>query len=225
VANLTEILNQYWGFSNFNEPQKEIIESVLNHQDTLAILPTGGGKSICYQLPSLILDGITLVVSPLIALMQDQVLALKSKGISAIAITSQLEPEEIQTILYKCISSDVKLIYVSPERLQNKQFVQAISMLNISLIAIDEAHCIAQWGHDFRPSYKKIPSIKLICPKAVILALTATAPPKIQVEIINSLQLKNPNVFKRTLKRDNLTYQIRESFNHLDDLNYELNRV
>lgn len=225
MENLTEILNKYWGYSTFNHPQKEIIESILSHQNTLAILPTGGGKSICYQLPSLLLDGLTLVISPLIALMQDQVQSLKNKGISAESITSQLDWEEIESVLVRCKLNEIKLLYVAPERLQNKQFIQTLSTLKVSLIAVDEAHCITQWGHDFRPAYKKIVQIKSFFPQAVTLALTATATPKVQAEIIDSLQLKNTQIFKNSLKRNNLTYQIKESFSKLDDLVYELRKT
>src|SRR5690606_13682671 len=202
LFNLQEILQQYWNHSDFIYPQKEIIESVLEGKDTLAILPTGGGKSVCYQLPALMSEGITLVISPLIALMQDQISNLESKGIKALSINSQLNPDEIALVLAKCKLGGVKLLYVAPERLLNRQFIQAIRELKIDLIAVDEAHCISQWGHDFRPAYLKIHQLREVFPKTVVLALTATAPPKIRQEIISALKLKNPAIFQRSLKRE-----------------------
>ncbi len=219
-----EILKQYWGYPDFKYPQKEIIDSVLEGKDTLAILPTGGGKSLCYQIPAVISEGITLVISPLIALMQDQVQKLNQIGIGAASITSQLNQEEIAVVFAKCQLGKIKLLYVAPERLQSRKFIQNLIELKISLIAIDEAHCIAQWGHDFRPSYLKINKIREIFPHANLLALTATAPPKTQEEIISALHLKTPNIFKSTLKRQNLIYKVENSQNELDELELELKR-
>lgn len=224
MSNLQKILKQYWDHSDFIYPQKEIIESVLEKKDTLAILPTGGGKSICYQIPALLNEGLSLVISPLIALMQDQIANLESKGIKALSITSNLNQEEIALVLAKCKLGDVKLLYVAPERLQNRQFLQAIRELTIDMIAVDEAHCISQWGHDFRPAYMKIHQLRDLFPKATILALTATAPPKIQQEIISSLKLNNAVVFERSLKRNNLVYTVVDAQSYLDDLVYELKK-
>lgn len=219
-----QILNKYWGYSDFRQPQKEIIDSVLSKNDTFAILPTGGGKSLCYQIPAIAFEGMTLVISPLIALMQDQIQALIKVGISAASIISQLDFEEINEVLNQCRLGKIKLLYIAPERLQSQLFINSLNELNIDLIAIDEAHCISQWGHDFRPAYLKISDIREILPKAPILALTATAIPKVQEEIISSLKLKNVRVFKTTLKRNNLIHKVKITQNELDDLYYELKR-
>lgn len=219
-----QILKEYWGYNEFRNPQKKIIESVLSKKDTFAILPTGGGKSICYQIPALIFEGMSLVISPLIALMQDQIQALKKVGITAASITSQLDFEEINDILHQCKLGKIKLLYVAPERLQSQLFLNSLIDLKIDFIAIDEAHCISQWGHDFRPAYLKISDIRKLLPNTPILALTATAIPKVQNEIITSLQLKDVNTFTSTLKRNNLIYTVKKSQNELDDLFYELKR-
>lgn len=219
-----QILKKYWGYSDFRQPQKEIIDSVLSKNDTFAILPTGGGKSLCYQIPAIAFEGMTLVISPLIALMQDQIQALIKVGISAASITSQLDFEEINEVLNQCRLGKIKLLYIAPERLQSQLFINSLNELNINLIAIDEAHCISQWGHDFRPAYLKISDIREVIPKAPILALTATAIPKVQEEIISSLKLKNVSVFKTTLKRNNLIHKVKITQNELDDLYYELKR-
>ncbi|SMC79616.1 RecQ family ATP-dependent DNA helicase [Moheibacter sediminis] len=224
MLKVNEILNKYWHYPDFIYPQKEIIESVLNKKDTLAILPTGGGKSLCYQIPAMANEGITLVISPLIALMQDQIQNLESRGIKAVSINSTLNQDEIALILAKCKLGDVKLLYIAPERLQSRTFIQAIQDLKIELIAVDEAHCISQWGHDFRPAYMKINQLRTLFPKATILALTATAPPKIKQEIISSLNLKDASVFEHSLKRENLTYTIVKSPDLLDALVYELQK-
>lgn len=219
-----QILKKYWGYSDFRQPQKEIIDSVLSKNDTFAILPTGGGKSLCYQIPAIAFEGMTLVISPLIALMQDQIQALIKVGINAASITSQLDFEEINEVLNQCRLGKIKLLYIAPERLQSQLFINSLNELNIDLIAIDEAHCISQWGHDFRPAYLRISDIREILPKAPILALTATAIPKVQEEIISSLKLKNVRVFKTTLKRNNLIHKVKTTQNELDDLYYELKR-
>lgn len=219
-----EILTKYWQHPDFIYPQKEIIENILNKKDTVAILPTGGGKSLCYQIPALANEGITLVISPLIALMQDQIQNLESRGIKAVSINSTLNQDEIALILAKCKVGDVKLLYVAPERLQSRTFIHTIQEIKVDLIAVDEAHCISQWGHDFRPAYMKINQLRTLFPKATILALTATAPPKIKQEIISSLNLKDATVFERSLKRENLTYSVIRTPNYLEDLVYELNK-
>ena len=219
-----EILKQYWGYPDFKYPQKEIIDSVLEGKDTLAILPTGGGKSLCYQIPAVLSEGITLVISPLIALMQDQVNALNRIGIGAASITSQLNQDEIAVVFAKCQLGKIKLLYVAPERLLSRSFLQNLIELKVKIIAVDEAHCIAQWGHDFRPAYLKINKIRELFPTSTLLALTATAPPKTQEEIISSLQLKNPNIFQHSLKRENLVYKVLFSQNELDDLVYEIQK-
>jgi ATP-dependent DNA helicase RecQ len=197
-------LQQYFGYQNFRPGQIEIINSILNKKDTLAILPTGGGKSICFQIPGLILPGTTLVVSPLISLMQDQVETLKSKNISATFINSSLSQKQIKTILNNL--KTYKFIYLAPERLKNNKFLLACEKINISLVAIDEAHCISMWGHDFRPSYKKITDfINKLKNKPLIAAFTATATDLVKKDIINLLDLKNPTQFTKSFKRNNLT--------------------
>lgn len=219
-----EILKKYWGYTEFKHPQKEIIESVLKGRDTLAILPTGGGKSLCYQIPAVISEGITLVISPLIALMQDQVNRLNRLGIGAEHITSQLNAEEIAVVFARCQLGKVKLLYVAPERLLSRNFIQNLMELEVKIIAVDEAHCIAQWGHDFRPSYLKINRIREIFPHATMLALTATAQPKTRDEILSALGLKDCQIFTSSLQRKNLVYKVQFSQNELDDLVYELKK-
>ncbi len=224
MASSQEILKKYWGYADFKYPQKEIIDAVLEGKDTLAILPTGGGKSLCYQIPAVMSEGITLVISPLIALIQDQVNRLNQLGIGAESITSQLNAEEIAVVFARCQLGKVKLLYVAPERLLSRSFIQNLIELNVKIIAVDEAHCIAEWGHDFRPSYLKINKIREIFPKATMLALTATAPPKTREEIVSALELKDCRIFTRSLKRENLVYKVQSSQNELDDLVYELKK-
>ncbi|HLV23707.1 MAG TPA: RecQ family ATP-dependent DNA helicase [Moheibacter sp.] len=224
MARSQEILKKYWGYPDFIHPQKEIIDAVLQGKDTLAILPTGGGKSLCYQVPAILSEGITLVISPLIALMQDQVNRLNQLGIGADSITSQLSQEEMALLFAKCQLGKIKLLYVAPERLLNRNFIQNLTELNVKIIAVDEAHCIAQWGHDFRPAYLKINKIREIFPQATLLALTATAPPKIKEEIVSALHLKNVEIFTDSLKRSNLVYKVSYSQNEMDDLVYELKK-
>lgn len=213
-----EILNKYWGFEEFRSPQEEIITSVLNRTDTVAVLPTGGGKSLCYQIPALLFPGVTLVISPLIALMKDQVNQLKSNGIPAELISSEFNQHEITQILDETKKGNVKILYVSPERLQSTIFIEHLRSILLSLIAIDEAHCISEWGHDFRPAYHKIARIKQVFPSVPILALTATATQLIKQEIIQKLQLFEPQVFQSTLKRENLSYHVVPSQDKLGDL-------
>ena len=196
----------------------------MEGKDTLSILPTGGGKSLCYQIPAILQEGITLVISPLIALMQDQVQHLNQIGVGAASISSQLNAEEIAVVFAKCQLGKIKLLYVAPERLQSRRFIQNLIELKINLIAIDEAHCIAQWGHDFRPSYLKINKIRELFPQVNVLALTATATPKTREEIISALHLKNPNLFKSSLKRENLVYKVQSSQNEMDELEIEIRR-
>ena len=223
MSHLQETLQKHWGYTDFINPQKEIIEKVLEGKDVLAILPTSGGKSICYQLPAILKEGITLVISPLVALMNDQIEQLKSKNIGAASITSQINSNQISAIFAKCQLGEIKILYVAPERLQNKNFIRAVQDLKINFIAVDEAHCIAEWGHDFRPAYLKIKKIRETFPKANVLALTATATKKVREEIISSLDLREVEVFRKSLKRENLAYKVKKSFS-LDDLVYELNK-
>ena len=169
------ILQQYWGYNSFRGNQEDIINQLLQGNDTLAILPTGGGKSICYQVPALLKEGVCIVVSPLIALMQDQVQQLRKRRINAAMITSGMSSRKIDNTYSNCVFGDTKLLYVSPERLQNDTFLTRFSEMNISFIAVDEAHCISQWGHDFRPEYRQLAEVTTRFNGAVTLSLTATA--------------------------------------------------
>ena len=201
-----EILLKYWGYSSFRENQEEIIKMIINNKDTLALLPTGGGKSICYQIPSLIMDGICIVISPLISLMKDQVEDMKSKGIKAIAITSDLDFKEVDIALTNCIFGGYKFLYISPEKLQNELVQSKISEMNINLIAVDEAHCISEWGHNFRPSYRNISLIREIHPNSPVIALTATATKDVVSDIQENLDFKKPNLVQSSFYRENLSY-------------------
>ncbi len=203
------ILKQYWKYPAFRPMQEEIVQSVLEGKDTLALLPTGGGKSICFQVPGLMLDGVTLVISPLIALMKDQVEQLNQRGIKAAAIYSGIPKREIDILLDNCIYGEVKFLYVSPERLKSELFLERSSRMNVGLLAIDEAHCISQWGYDFRPSYLEIAEFKATLPDAKIIALTATATPEVRQDIIDKLELSKPSIFQKSFARKNLSYSIR----------------
>jgi ATP-dependent DNA helicase RecQ len=184
-----QILKQYWGYDGFRHSQKEIVASILNNQDCLALLPTGGGKSICFQVPALMLDGICIVISPLIALMEDQVMQLKNRNIRAEAIHSGMKRSEIDILLDNCIYGDVKLLYVSPERIQTEIFIERFRKMKVSFVAVDEAHCISQWGYDFRPSYLEIASLREEKPSIPFLALTASATGVVKLDIIIRLRL------------------------------------
>jgi ATP-dependent DNA helicase RecQ len=188
--------------------QEEIIQSVLDGRDTLALLPTGGGKSVCFQVPALAMDGVCLVITPLIALMKDQVENLKKKGIKAVAVYSGMHRNEIQMAFDNCVFGDVKFLYLSPERLQTEQFRQIIQKLKVCLLAVDEAHCISQWGYDFRPPYLQIAEIRKYLPRVPVLALTATATPGVITDIQKNLEFKSENVFRKSFERKNLTYVV-----------------
>lgn len=203
-----EILKKYWGFDNFRSPQLEIINSVLEGNDTLALLPTGGGKSLCFQIPALLTDGICLVISPLIALMKDQVDNLMKRDIKAMALTGGISSDEVITLLDNCLYGNYKFLYLSPERLQQDWVIEKIKNLPINLIAIDEAHCVSQWGHDFRPAYLKIQVLKTFFPNLPFLALTASATEHVKKDLIEQLQLKNPVVFQKSFARENIAYLV-----------------
>ncbi len=201
-----QILLKYWGYSSFRPLQEEIIQSVLNGRDTLALLPTGGGKSITFQVPAMAMDGLCLVITPLISLMQDQVGNLKKKGIRAAAIHSGMYAAEIDTALNNCRYGDNKLLYVSPERLTTDKMRDALKRIKVNLIAVDESHCVSQWGYDFRPPYLRIAEIRELLPSVPILALTATATPEVVVDIQSKLHFRSPNVFRKSFERKNITY-------------------
>jgi len=203
-----EILQKYWGHQAFRPLQQDIIASVLDGKDSLALLPTGGGKSICFQVPALVKEGICIVVSPLIALMKDQVENLKSKGIEAIAIYAGMGKREIDILLDNCIYGKIKFLYLSPERLLSDLVRVRISYMNVNLIAVDEAHCISQWGYDFRPPYQQISKLREILPDVPVLALTATATEFVRRDIVEKLEMKDPQVFVKSFARDNLSYVV-----------------
>ena len=209
MTNYQSILQKYWGYPDFRGIQQEIIESIGQGKDTLGLMPTGGGKSITFQVPALAMDGVCLVVTPLIALMKDQVQNLRKRGIMAAAIYSGMTRPEIVTTLENCIFGQTKLLYISPERLTSELFQTKLRHIKVSFITVDEAHCISQWGYDFRPSYLNIADIKKLKPSAPILALTATATPAVIDDIQERLQFKEKNVFKMSFERKNLTYVVR----------------
>lgn len=204
-----EILKKYWGFDSFRPVQEEVIQSVLSGKDTLALLPTGGGKSICFQVPALCSEGVCLVVSPLIALMKDQVENLQKRGISAVAIHSGMPYADIDRLLDNCAYGDVKLLYLSPERLHTELLKERLTKMKVSMIAVDEAHCISQWGYDFRPAYLEIAKIRELVPKTPVIALTATATPEVCEDIQEKLQFKPKNIFQKSFERENLAYVVR----------------
>ena len=201
-----EILEHYWNFSKFKPEQESIIEAVLANEDCIALLPTGGGKSICFQIPALIREGICIVISPLIALMQDQVNTLNAKGIKAMALTSGFSYDDIDRMLDNCIYGNYKFLYISPERLQQDLVQQRIKQMNVNLIAVDEAHCISQWGHDFRPAYRDIKSLRTLHPSVNVIGLTASATSKVIEDISEQLDCIDPQIFKTSFRRANLAY-------------------
>lgn len=206
MRDIYHILRQYWGFDAFRPLQEEIIMSVLEGQDTLALMPTGGGKSLCYQVPAMATGGLCLVISPLIALMKDQVENLRRKGITAFAIYSGMSRKEVVNVFKVATESNCKFLYVSPERLETSLFKEYLPGLDISLVAVDEAHCISQWGYDFRPPYLRIASLREELPGVPILALTASATPDVQKDICDKLAFSTPCIFRQSFERANLSY-------------------
>jgi len=208
MFNAKQILIKYWGHTNFRPMQEEIIQSVLATKDTLALLPTGGGKSVCFQIPCLMQDGICIVISPLISLMKDQVEHLKYKGIKSVAIISGMSKNEVDVALGNCIYGNYKFLYLSPERLQNKMVQERIRQMNVNLITVDEAHCISEWGYDFRPSYLHIAEIREVIPDVPILALTATATADIIDDIQDKLLFSEKHLLQSSFVRENLSYVV-----------------
>ena len=207
-----EALNKYWGYTGFRPGQKEIIDSVISGHDTLALMPTGGGKSICYQIPALCRSGIAIVISPLIALMKDQVEGLVKRGIPALCIHSGLSYDKIDSILDNAVYGNYKLLYVSPERLETDIFKARVAKMDVSMLIVDECHCISQWGYDFRPAYLEIARIKELLPEGIpTIAVTATATPIVVEDIKEKLCLKDCRLFKTGFERDNLSYIVRET--------------
>ncbi|MFT3936747.1 MAG: ATP-dependent DNA helicase RecQ [Chitinophagaceae bacterium] len=222
---LTKTLKQYWGYSSFRPLQEEIINAVLSGHDTLALMPTGGGKSLCYQVPAMIKQGICLVISPLIALMKDQVENLRKKGITAFAIYSGMKRNEVINTLKTAAESNCKFLYVSPERLETNLFKEYLPALNISLIAVDEAHCISQWGYDFRPPYLRIHTLREELQGIPILALTASATPEVQKDICQQLHFSNEKIFRQSFSRPNLSYSVFKADAKINKLAEILNNV
>ncbi|SHI47119.1 RecQ family ATP-dependent DNA helicase [Flavobacterium haoranii] len=219
-----QVLQKYWKHNSFREPQEAIIQSVLEGNDTFALLPTGGGKSVCYQVPGMVLNGITLVISPLIALIKDQIENLQKKDIKAIGLVGALSIDEISDLLDNCLYGNYKFLYLSPERLQQDWIIERLKQLPINLIAIDEAHCVSQWGHDFRPAYLKIKLLKEFFPTIPFLALTGSATTLVQQDIIEHLGLENVAVFKKSFERENLSYHIIETEDKLTKISQILTK-
>ena len=223
--NPIDILIKYWGHTIFRPKQELIIDNVLNQQDVLALLPTGGGKSVCYQIPALIKEGVCIVISPLISLMQDQIKHLKSKGIKSISVSSSMSYSQTDTALTNCIYGGVKFLFLSPEKLKNNLVISRVKEMTINLITIDEAHCISEWGHDFRPSYKKISEFREILPDVSILALTATANSNVIDDIQKSLKFNSSNIIKSSLIRPKLSYVVDDIIDKRKRLIKLLNKI
>ena len=218
---LLATLKQYWGYDSFREMQYEIISSVLSGEDTLALMPTGGGKSITYQLPTMVSDGLCIVITPLIALMKDQVDRLRTRGIQAVAIHSGLSRRKIDVLLDNCVYGDIKFLYISPERLNSDIFQLRVRRMNVSLIAVDEAHCISQWGYDFRPAYLHIARLRELQPEVPVLALTASATEEVADDIMERLKFDRKRVMRSSFARPNLSYVVRK----VDDKEEQLMRI
>lgn len=210
---IAALLKRYWGFDTFRPVQEQVILSVLAGRDTLALMPTGGGKSLTYQIPGLASEGVCIVVTPLIALMKDQVDRLRKLGIRALAIHSGLSARQIDIDLDNCVYGDVKFLYVAPERLASEAFRLRVQRMNVSLLAVDEAHCISQWGYDFRPSYLRIAELRERIPGVPVLALTASATPRVADDIMEKLRFAEPHLLRSDFSRPNLSYAVR----HTDD--------
>ncbi|MBP6634985.1 MAG: RecQ family ATP-dependent DNA helicase, partial [Paludibacter sp.] len=213
MEKFTTILKQYWGYDNFRALQGDIIKSVASGRDTLGLMPTGGGKSLTFQVPALAMEGVCIVVTPLIALMKDQVENLKRREISAAAIFTGMTSNEIQRVLENAVHEAYKFLYVSPERLATPAFIEKLKLMRVCLLAVDESHCISQWGYDFRPSYLKIAEVRQYLPAVPVLALTATATPEVVDDIQEKLQFKEKNVFRKSFHRSNLAYVVRTTEN------------
>ena len=220
-----EILKQYWGYDDFRGIQREIIESIGAGRDTLGLMPTGGGKSITFQVPALAGEGVCIVVTPLIALMKDQVANLRFRGIKAAAIYSGMKTSDVIKALENCIFGDYKFLYISPERLSSELFLTKIKRVNVQFLTIDEAHCISQWGHDFRPAYRRIGELRSLFPNVPVLALTATATPEVVKDIQQQLGFKEENCYSMSFERKNLVYVVRNTENKAKELLHILDKV
>lgn len=215
------ILKKYWGYSAFRPGQQSVIESILQGRDTLALMPTGGGKSLTYQIPALAKEGLCIVVTPLISLMKDQCDKLRSRGISAVAVHSGLSYSQIDILLDNCVYGDVKFLFVAPERLATEVFRLRVQRMKVALLTVDEAHCISQWGYDFRPSYLRIAEVRRYMPDVPVLALTASATPRVVEDIMDKLQFSTPNIIRNSFTRPNLSYAVR----HVEDKEEQLLRI
>jgi len=225
MSGIRELLKQYWNYEEFRSLQEEIIRAVLSGKDTLALMPTGGGKSITYQVSALAMEGMGLVITPLIALMKDQVEDLKARNIPAEALYTGMAPDQVESVINKCIYNGIKFLYISPERLASEKFRTRLKQMQVGLIAVDEAHCISQWGYDFRPSYLRIAEVRTFFPQAPVLALTATATPEVVRDIQKQLNFHEEYVLSKSFRRDNLAYVVRKVNNKLDELLHILSRV
>lgn len=218
---LLHVLRTYWGYNSFRTPQEDIINSVLSGKDTLALLPTGGGKSICYQVPALLSEGVCVVITPLIALMKDQVQNLRNRGIDAASIYSGLSRHEIDSVLSACFHGKMKFLYLSPERLLSELIMESLTRMKVSFFAVDEAHCISEWGYDFRPSYLQISQVRSLHPDRPLIALTATATLRVREDIVQKLEFREPAVFVSTFERPNisfLVYRTEDSYRRITEI-------
>ena len=223
---LLKTLEKHWGYTSFRPLQEEIIRSTLEGKDTLGLMPTGGGKSITFQVPAMTMDGLCIVITPLIALMKDQVDNLRSRGIKATTVYSGMMSDEIIKHFDNCIYGDYKFLYISPERLHTALFLQKLPLMNVCLLVVDESHCISQWGYDFRPSYLRIADVRKLLPEHIpVLALTATATPQVVEDIQDKLVFRKKNVLKKSFNRENLAYIVRPTENKMDELIHILNRI
>src|SRR5690554_6440542 len=218
VQQALQVLKQVFGYEQFRDGQETVIEAVLTGRDAVALMPTGGGKSLCYQLPAMLLPGVTVVVSPLVSLMDDQVSALQAMGIAAGAIHSGMQGPEVMEVLRQLQDGKIKLLYAAPERVLTPAFAERLQTLQVSLIAVDEAHCISQWGHDFRPEYGRLGELRTLLPKIPMLALTATADHVTRDDILQRLMLHDPVVFQSSFDRPNICYLVQEKFKPLKQL-------
>ncbi|MCB0265015.1 MAG: RecQ family ATP-dependent DNA helicase, partial [Calditrichaeota bacterium] len=208
IKKAKHILKKQFGYDEFRPLQAEVIESILSRKDTLVVMPTGGGKSLCYQIPALLFDGLTIVVSPLISLMKDQVDQLRENGVAAVVLNSSLSPQAYAENVQKIISKTAKLLYIAPESLVKRDVQELLQSVSLDCFTIDEAHCISEWGHDFRPEYRQLATVRRQFPDAVCVALTATATPQVQQDICNSLNFRQENVFIASFNRENLFLQV-----------------
>lgn len=216
--NKNDLLKKYWGYDRFRPMQQEVIDSVVAGHDTLVLMPTGGGKSLCYQLPALMTEGMCLVVSPLIALMKDQVHGLNQRGIKSACVVSGMSKTDVQAVLLNSISGTVKMLYVSPERLRQRMFIEHLRKMKVGLIAVDEAHCVSQWGYDFRPPYLQIADIRQYHPDVPLIALTASATPAVEADIAKQLGMRDCKTFRSSYARPNLCYRVVKTENKTDRL-------